>query len=90
MTGDLAEQLRDAEARVEHLKRRAAAATCVEMGEHDWVQIGGCNAGCHDDPSTCGCSVPVHECSRCKDCDYGENPEAERIVAHCLATQAIS
>lgn len=88
--GNLAEELRRAEARVEVLKRQTAFATCVELGEHDWQLIGGRNAGCHDDCSLCRCSVPVHECSRCGDCDYGENPEAETIVSHCLAMQATS
>ena len=47
---------------------------------HDWVSIGGCNAGCSD---FCCCSVPVHECSRCGDCDYGENDEAEEVRKNC-------
>jgi hypothetical protein len=49
---------------------------------HDWQSIGGCNAGCHD---KCACSVPVHRCSRCGDCDYGENTEAEQVRADCAA-----
>ena len=49
---------------------------------HDWVSLGGCNAGRHE---TCGCSVPVHECSRCGDCNYGENAEAEQVRADCAA-----
>jgi hypothetical protein len=47
---------------------------------HDWVQIGGCNCGCYDEAS---CSVPVHECRRCGDCDYGENPETDKIRHAC-------
>ena len=90
MSGEaLGEEIRRAEAHVEALKRRAAMATCAEMGEHDWKFIGGCNAGCHDDCSLCGCSVPVHQCARCGDCDYGENSEAESIIANCLATQEL-
>jgi hypothetical protein len=50
-----------------------------EVG-HDWVSIGGCNAGCGPD---CGCSAPVNECSRCKDCDYGDNAEAEEVRSAC-------
>lgn len=49
---------------------------------HDWRSIGGCNAGCAE---WCCCSVPVNECSRCRDCDYGENEEADRIRATCDA-----
>lgn len=88
MGSDLANEISRAEAHLEALRRRAAGATCAEMGEHDWQLMGGCNAGCHDDCSLCGCSVPVHQCSRCGDCDYGENPEAERIIANCLLAQA--
>jgi hypothetical protein len=49
---------------------------------HDWQSIGGCNAGCGD---WCGCSVPVNVCSRCKDCDYGDNEDARRIRSKCRA-----
>lgn len=84
MTGDLAKRLDDARAEVARLERQAAGATCREMGEHDWKSIGGCNAGCGE---LCGCSVPVHQCTRCGDCDYGENAEAEQVRADCLALQ---
>lgn len=47
---------------------------------HDMQSTGGCNAGCDPD---CGCSVPVHRCTRCGDCDYGENPEAIEIRQAC-------
>lgn len=47
---------------------------------HDMQSIGGCNAGCHED---CDCSVPVHTCTRCGDCDYGKNDEAEQVRADC-------
>lgn len=47
---------------------------------HEWRHVGGCNAGCHED---CSCSVPVHECARCGDCDYGDNPEADAKRAAC-------
>lgn len=47
---------------------------------HDWQSIGGCNAGCHDN---CVCSVPVNECSRCRDCDYGDNEDAIRVRDNC-------
>lgn len=47
---------------------------------HDWQSIGGCNAGCDE---VCGCSVPVNTCTRCGDCDYGENADAEQIRRLC-------
>lgn len=47
---------------------------------HDWQTIGGCNAGCSE---WCGCSVPVHECSRCGDCDYGDNHHADEVRSAC-------
>lgn len=78
MTG-LVDRLNDARAEVSRLERQMAAATCAEVG-HRWVSIGGCNAGC--EPNCC-CSVPVHECSVCKDCDYGENEEAKIIRKRC-------
>lgn len=80
MTINLAEQLEDARAEVARLERLAVSATCAELG-HDWHSTGGCNAGC--DPDYCGCSVPVNECRRCGDCDYGENDEANRIRIRC-------
>lgn len=52
---------------------------CSAQG-HDWKSRGGCNAGCDDD---CACSVPVHECTRCGDCDYGDNEEAEEVRRDC-------
>lgn len=52
---------------------------CVH-GDHDWQSTGGCHCGCEDGRS---CSVPVHECTRCGDCDYGDNDEARDIVAKC-------
>lgn len=54
---------------------------CRKEG-HDWKSRGGCNAGCCDD---CACSVPVHECTRCGDCDYGQNEWREQTVAECWA-----
>ena len=49
-------------------------------GNHEWLFTGGANAGCSP---TCGCSVPVHECAKCGDCDYGDNPEADDVRARC-------
>lgn len=75
----LLEEIEAAEAHLAHLRRQALGATCAEIG-HDWKSIGGRNAGCGPD---CCCSVPVHECSRCGDCDYGENKWAEQAIAEC-------
>lgn len=47
---------------------------------HDWESLGGRNACCHKE---CSCSVPVHRCKRCGECDYGENAEAEATRAAC-------
>lgn len=51
-------------------------------GNHEWQFVGGCNAGCSD---WCGCSVPVHECAKCGDCDYGVNAEADHVRQRCAA-----
>ena len=75
----IAEQLEDARAEVHRLERMAAAATCAELGRHDWQSIGGCNCGCPDG----SCSVPVHECTRCGDCDYGKNDDADDVRRNC-------
>ncbi|MCL8382117.1 hypothetical protein [Xanthobacter aminoxidans] len=77
---DLHEQLEEAEARVAYLKRRIATAPCAEVG-HRWKHIGGKNCGCENG----SCSVPVHECTVCGDCDYGENAEAEETRAECAS-----
>lgn len=54
---------------------------CSILG-HKWRHIGGRWCGCKD-TETCGCSVPVHECDACGDCDYGENDEARWIITKC-------
>jgi hypothetical protein len=51
-------------------------------GKHDWQFIGGCNARC-EVGADCGCSIPVHECSKCGDCDYGDNTEADEVRRQC-------
>lgn len=59
---------------------------CVS-GNHDWRFIGGRNADCERGAMDCGCSIPVHECARCGDCDYGDNDEADQVRANCAATR---
>lgn len=54
---------------------------CDVLG-HKWLHRGGMNCGCESG----ACSVPVHECDGCGDCDYGDNPEAEEIRNHCEET----
>ncbi len=76
----LAEKLDEARAEVARLERQAASATCHELGRHQWVSIGGCNAGCGP---YCGCSVPVLQCEICGDCDYGDNSEADETKRRC-------
>lgn len=86
MTG-LASELEEAQARVARIKHQMAQATCVQIGRHDLKHIGGCNAGC-DLGDDCCCSVPVHECQRCGDCNYGQNAEAVEVRARCKARRA--
>lgn len=53
-----------------------------QNGVHDWQFTGGRNASCERGANCC-CSVPVHECATCRDCDYGENEEARTVHAEC-------
>ncbi|QIG70743.1 hypothetical protein EVB91_192 [Rhizobium phage RHph_I1_18] len=82
---NLSEKLADAKAEVERLERQMLSATCIEAG-HDWVSIGGANAGCCRD---CGCSVPVFQCKRCGDCDYGDNEYAPDVISNCASRDDI-
>jgi hypothetical protein len=79
---NLTQQIADAEAEVARLKQLAASATCAELG-HDMQSTGGRNCGCKDG----SCSVPVNHCTRCGDCDYGDNEEADEVRANCDANQ---
>lgn len=54
---------------------------CAILG-HKWKHVGGRNCGCPG-MDTRGCSVPVHECESCGDCDYGDNAEATEIKLEC-------
>ena len=51
---------------------------CLILG-HQWVFTGCAPCGCAGG----GHSIPVHECSACGDCDYGENEEADEVRAIC-------
>lgn len=82
MSGTLVDHLEAARAEVARLERQIAASTCAEVG-HRWKHIGGCNAGCELSDRDCGCSVPVHECEICGDCDYGNNAEAAAVKRTC-------
>lgn len=81
----LADELQAAKDEVERIDRAIAQASCQEIAAHDMRHIGGCNAGCGDD---CRCSIPVHVCARCGDCDYGDNPEADQKKADCARRRA--
>ncbi|KAA0571114.1 hypothetical protein [Azospirillum sp. Sh1] len=81
---NLLEQIIATEAKLAQLRQQLAAAPCAEVG-HRWKHVGGANAGCGPD---CGCSVPVHRCEACGDCDYGENEEAREKLAACAAERA--
>lgn len=76
---NLRDELAEVEAKAEHLRRRIGASTCAEAG-CDMQFVGGANAGCGED---CNCSVPVYECTRCHDSDYGDSPEAVTIRERC-------
>ncbi len=52
---------------------------CAVLG-HKWEFTGGVSCGCG---SWEGCSVPVHECASCGDCDYGDNAEADETRLRC-------
>lgn len=78
----LADQLEEAEAHVEELRRRLVAATCAEAG-CDMQFAGGTSAGCGPD---CSCSTSVHVCSRCGDSDYGDPVEAAEVRERCALT----
>jgi len=60
-------------------RRQHPARICAREG-HQWVSYGGRNASCSKD---CHCSIPVHECARCGDCDYGDNAEAKAKIEAC-------
>lgn len=51
--------------------------------KHIWQFVGGKNACCERGVDDCGCSVPVHVCRACGDCDYGDNEEADQVRAAC-------
>lgn len=70
------------EADLKRRTQRELVEICQTIG-CDMQSVGGCNAGCGDD---CYCSVPVHKCTRCGDCDYGENEEAEQVRRDCAET----
>lgn len=85
---ELLERLESARAEVARLERIAATATCREIG-CDMQSIGGANCGCifYDGEDRCEgqCSIPVLKCTRCGDCDYGDNAEAEEKRTSCLS-----
>lgn len=76
---ELADRLEAARAEVARLEQEFRQGPCREVG-HTWKFLGGANAGCSD---TCGCSVSVHVCEKCGDCDYGDNEEAVQIRKDC-------
>jgi hypothetical protein len=81
---DLVADISAAEARVDQLRRQLTASTCREVG-CDMQSYGGMNAGCGDG---CGCSIPVNVCTRCGDCDYGDNACAVTTRAECAERNA--
>lgn len=68
------------------LSRLIAEASVLAGGDHPchilghkWKFYGGANCGCPDG----WCSVSVHKCAACGDCDYGDNDEANEKRAYC-------
>ena len=80
----LLDDLEKAEAELARIKREIAQGPCREFG-HTWVLRGGTNAGCGDG---CQCSVSLHVCTKCGDCDYGDNQEADEIRTQCASKEA--
>lgn len=78
---NLYEELAQTEAKVEALRKQIAQGPCKEFG-HTWVFYGGRNAGCSN---ACQCSIPVNICSKCAECDYGDNKEAIQIREDCAS-----
>ena len=76
-------ELEAAEANIAAIRQKIKQGPCREYG-HDWHLLGGANAGCGDD---CSCSVPVYECRKCGDCDYGQNAEAETVRVRCSSDE---
>ncbi|WP_439357963.1 hypothetical protein [Bradyrhizobium sp. DASA03007] len=83
---NLADQIEAAKAEVARLEMIAATATCRELG-CDMQSVGGFCASCDGERGLCSCSVPVHKCTRCGDCDYGENDEADEVRRLCQLTR---
>jgi hypothetical protein len=52
-------------------KRLAGTEICADG--HTWVFIGGAACCNQDHEDAVSESKPVHECSRCGDCDYGDH-----------------
>jgi len=80
---NLRQQLKEAEDNIIFLRNKIARSTCEQAG-HDMKFVGGANAGCCED---CICSVPVHECSQCGACDFGDNEEARDIMSQCTLSK---
>ena len=81
---DLLRELEQAEARVSQLRQQISHSTCAEVG-HDWKLMGGRMAVCSRG-GDCVCSIPVCECTKCGECDYGDSVEASEIIASCELT----
>ena len=78
----LRDDLAEVEARADAIRRKIAAETSCAVRGHRWKHIGGKNAGCHKGID-CHCSIPVHACRDCGDCDYGHNAEADKTMRQC-------
>lgn len=62
----------------------ALSQLACAQGDHRWKRIGGCACCCDLGDNIHGeCSLPVHECEECGDCDYGDNADSAKIKAEC-------
>ena len=63
-------------------RQRKAEKKCAAKG-HRWAVDGGtCVPNC-DLGEFCGCFVEVRTCTRCGDCDYGDTPDAKKVLTAC-------
>lgn len=81
----LMDEIEAAEQRLANLRLQLRTASCAATG-CDWVSYGGCNACC-DLGGDCCCSVPVYQCSKCGEFDYGHNDEARCVREECAETR---
>jgi hypothetical protein len=78
-------QIVAAEQLVHRLRMQLLQGLCRDVG-HNWQFHGG-KSGC--DMDFCECSASVYVCSKCGDCDYGDNEESADMRAACIRRNAL-